>query len=197
MNQYSPKCNVFHLSSPTDIRNILKHLPSFQNKHLSKAIKTRLEKDNLVNNWIKIVGPRLAEHTRPLYIKDQKIIVAVDETKWMSVMQQNEKQLEKKINEFIKGRNKLSILSNQEKPKAMHKEKENNYALKLILGKMPSSDSPSPRASVIEPELDRETVVKIEGILSHIKNNEKLRQVFSNILVKYYTYNRNCEVNKK
>jgi len=79
----------------------------------------------------------------------------------------------------------------------LHKEKENSYALKLILGKIQSSDYPSPHASIIEPDLDRETVIKIEGILNHIKNNEKLKQVFSNILIKYYQYNQNCETNKK
>jgi len=102
MNQYYPKSNVSHPSFPTDIRNILRHLPCSQNKQLSKAIKTRLEKDNLVKNWVNIVGPKLAEHTKPLDIQNQKIIVAVDETKWMSVVQQNEKQLKKKIIEFIK-----------------------------------------------------------------------------------------------
>lgn len=195
MNQYYPKSNVSHASFPTDIQNILRQLPCSQNKQLSKAIKTRLEKDNLVKNWVNIVGPKLAEHTKPLDIQNQKIIVAVDETKWMSVVQQNEKQLKKKINEFIKLRNKRSIIGNQERVRALHKE--NSYALKLILGKMPSSDYPSPHASIIEPDLDRETVIKIEGIINHIKNNEKLKQVFSNILIKYYQYNQNREANKK
>jgi len=196
MNQYYPKSNISHASFPTDIRNILRHLPCSQNKQLSKAIKTRLEKDNLIKNWVNIVGPKLAEHTKPLDIQDQKIIVAVDETKWMSVVQQNEKQLKKKIKKFMKLRGKQSIIGNQEKVRALHKEEENSYALKLILEKMPSSDYPSPHASIIEPDLDKETVIKIEGILNHIKNNEKLKQVFSNILTKYYRYNQNCKANK-
>ena len=184
MNQYYPKSNISHASFPTDIRNILRHLPCSQNKQLSKAIKTRLEKDNLIKNWVNIVGPKLAEHTKPLDIQNQKIIVAVDETKWMSVVQQNEKQLKKKIKNFIKLRGKQSIIGNQEKVRALHKEEENSYTLKLILGKIPSSDypSPHPHASIIEPDLDGETVIKIEGIVNHIKNNEKLKQVFSNIL---------------
>ena len=199
MNQYYPKSNASHPSFPTDIQNILRQLPCSQNKQLSKAIKTRLEKDNLVKNWVNIVGPKLAEHTKPLDIQNQKIIVAVDETKWMSVVQQNEKQLKKKINEFIKLRDKRSIIGNQEKVRALHKEEENSYALKLILGEMPPSDyfSPHPHASIIETDLDRETVIKIEGILNHIKNNEKLKQVFSDILTKYYRYNQNCAANKK
>jgi len=159
---------------------------------VSKVIKNRLEKNNLVKNWANIVGLKLAEHTTPLDIQNQKIIVAVDETKWMSVVQQNEKQLKKKINEFLKLRDKQLIIDNQEKMRVLHKEKKSSYALKLILGKIPSSDYPSPHASIIEPDLDKETVIKIEGILNHIKNNEKLKQVFSNILTKYYQYNQNC-----
>jgi len=197
MNQYYPESNISHPCFPTDIRNILRHLPSFQNKQLSKAIKTSVEKNDLVKNWINIVGPKLAEHTRPLDIQNQKIIVAVDETKWMAVVLQNEKQLEQKINEFIKSKNKLSTLGNQKKPIILHREKENSYALKLILGKMPSSNHPSPDTSIIEPDLDKETVLKIEGILNRIKNNEKLKQVFSNILVNYYQCNRNGQANKK
>ena len=81
MNEFFSKSNIVHPSFPDDLRNILKHLPPFQNKQLSIAINTRLEKDRLVKNWVTIVGPKLAEHTMPLYIKDQKITVAVDESR--------------------------------------------------------------------------------------------------------------------
>ena len=189
MNEFFSKSNIVHPSFPDDLRNILKHLPPFQNKQLSIAINTRLEKDRLVKNWVTIVGPKLAEHTMPLYIKDQKITVAVDESKWMAEMQQNEKQIKQKINEFIKAENKLSHLFHQKKTKTSHK-KNTIYELQFILAKIPLTDYATPPTSAREHELDKETSIIIEGIVNHVKNNEKLKQVFSNILKNYYLSNR-------
>ena len=198
MNRYYQKFNASHSFFPTDIRSILSQLPCFQNKQLSKTIKARLEKDNLVKNWVKIVGPKLAEHTKPLSIRDQKVAVIVDEPKWMSVMEQIQKELTQKINEFIKLSSKQSISgNNQKRSETLLQKRKHSYTIKLTLGKIFSSVYPSPTVSIIEPDLDKEKKLKIEHILNHIKNNEKLQQVFYNIFVKYYQYNQNVKVNTK
>lgn len=197
MNNYYRESKLDYSAFPTDIRNILSQVHCFQNKQLSKSIKDRLEKDNLIKHWIKIVGPKLAEHTKPISIQDQKIIVAVDEPKWMFVIQQSKKQLAEKINEFIKFSNKRSVVDNQENSEALLKKQENTYTMGFILKKIPFSVYPSHNISIIKADLDREKIIKIEHILNPIKNNEKLKQVFHTILVKYYQNNQNSEVNKK
>ena len=192
MNKYYSKSTTTYPVCPINIRNILSQFSTFQNKQLSKTIKARLEKDDLIKNWIKIVGPKLAEHTNPLSIQDQKITVMVDEQKWIPVIQQNKNAIEKKINTFIIKK----LDKNNKKQNTLFRGQERGYELKLILGEIPSTVFPSTGTLIIEPVLDKEKMIKIERILTRLKNNKKLKQVFYNILIKYYQYNQICEESK-
>jgi len=134
------------------------------------AVNARLQKKALFKNWVKIVGPKLAEHTAPV-MQDQKLIVIVNEPRWMAALKQIEGILNKKVNEFLKSSKPID--------------------LELRLGKV-SSFRRSPTSSAIgNREISCEQAVRIENLLCPIKNNEKLKQTLKNVLVRHCHHNQN------
>jgi hypothetical protein len=156
--------------SPVDIYSILSKIPCLQNQGFMEAVKARLQKKALFKNWVKIVGPKLAEHTAPV-MQDQKLIVIVNEPRWMAALKQIEGILNKKVNEFLKSSKPID--------------------LELRLGKV-SSFRRFPTSSAIENrELTDEQAVRIENLLCPIKNNEKLKQTLKNVLVRHCHHDQN------
>ena len=135
-----------------------------------EAVNARIQKKALFKNWIKIVGPKLAEHTAPV-MQDQKLIVIVNEPRWMAALQQIKEILSKKVNEFLKSSRPID--------------------LELRLGKI----SPFPRthtsSAVGDRKLSSEQAAKIENLLCPIKNNERLKQTLKDVLVRHCHHNQN------
>ncbi len=156
--------------SPVDIYSILSKIPCLQNQGFMEAVKARIQKKALVKNWIKIVGPKLAEHTAPV-MQDQKLIVIVNEPRWMAALQQIEGILSKKVNEFLKSSRPID--------------------LELRLGKISSFPRPHTSSSIVVRKLTSEQAVKIENLLCPIKNNEKLKQTLKDVLVRHCHHNQN------
>jgi len=156
--------------SPTDIYSILSKIPCLQNQGFIEAVNARLQKKTLVKNWIKIVGSKLAEHTAPV-MQDRKLIVIVNEPRWMAALQQIEGILSKKVNEFLKSSQPID--------------------LELRLGKVSSFPRPHTSSAIVDRKLTSEQAIKIENLLCPIKNNEKLKQTLKNVLVRQCHHNQN------
>lgn len=156
--------------SPTDIYSILSKIPCLQNQGFIEAVNARIQKTSLVKNWIKIVGSKLAEHTAPV-MQGQKLIVIVNEPRWMAALQQIEGILSKKVNEFLKSSQPID--------------------LELRLGKVSSFPRPRTSSEIVDRNLTSEQTVNIENLLCPIKNNERLKQTLKNVLERHCHHNQN------
>ncbi|MEW5800532.1 MAG: DUF721 domain-containing protein [bacterium] len=161
------------IGAPATIYNILCTLPLLHNQGFMEAVKARLQKKALVKNWIKIVGPKLAEHTAPC-MQEQKLIVIVNEPGWMAALQQIEGILKRKVNEFLKSDQPVDI--------------------ELRLGKIPSFTRPYPYLSSAvkkKPEITSDQAARIEHLLYPVKNNEKLKKTLKNVLIRHCCHDQN------
>ena len=79
------------------------------NIRLSSKDLRGLQKRALVRNWAKIVGPQLAEHTKVATVHGQKLVVLVDESKWINALQQMKELLNEKVAEFFKVEQPINI----------------------------------------------------------------------------------------
>lgn len=156
--------------SPVAVYSILSKIPCLQNQGFMEAVNARLQKKTLVKNWVKIVGPKLAEHTIPL-MQDQKLIVIVNEPRWMAALQQIKGILSKKVNEFLKSSHPLE--------------------LEIRLGKISSFARIHSSSAIEDKKITSEQAVKIENLLGSIKHNEKLKQTLKNVLVRHCNHNQN------
>jgi hypothetical protein len=156
--------------SPVDIYSILSKIPCLQSQGFMEAVNARIQKKALAKNWVKIVGPKLAEHTAPV-MKDQKLVVIVNEQRWMAALQQIEGILSKKVNAFLKSSQPVT--------------------LELRLGKVSSFPRPHASSAIGSRELTSEQAVRIENLLCPIKNNEKLKQTLKNVLVRHCHHDQN------
>ncbi|MEW6379199.1 MAG: DUF721 domain-containing protein [bacterium] len=154
---------------PVNVVSILNKLPCLNGKGIMEAVNTRIQRKSLARNWIKIVGQKLAEHTAPITLQNQKLIVVVDDPKWMTALKQTEGIFRKKVNEFLKSDQPLSIELRLGK-------------ISPLLSRHPSSPKAKPEPA---PGLTAKQEERIESLLSPIKNNEKLKQTLKDILTRH------------
>ncbi|MCL6583577.1 MAG: DUF721 domain-containing protein [bacterium] len=156
---------------PPAISSILSKLPYLQNKRITEAIESQIQRQALRKNWIKIVGPKLSEHTAPLALQNHKLIVAVDEPKWMVALQQIEALLSKKVNEFLNASQPISL----------------ELRLKRVFPKpLPNLSSSSKVEAEQQPaKITAEREAEIDRLLGPIKNNDRLKQTLRGILIKH------------
>ena len=91
------------MSEGTPLKNILKEL-------ISELGKKEKEETDILKTWEKTVGEKGAKHTKPVFLKTQKLVVNVDNSPWLYKLTTEKSKLIMEFNKNLKKRDKIKQL---------------------------------------------------------------------------------------
>ncbi len=82
--------------------------PESLNLILGKLLKKRgwerkIKEFQALSNWPKIVGPKVAENSKPVRIEGKKLFVKVENSVWKNELIFMEKDIKEKLNKSVEG----------------------------------------------------------------------------------------------
>jgi len=88
---------------PTHLKSILKDV-------ISEFGKREREEHNILSAWEKAAGKKAVKHTKPLFIKEKKLVIGVSNSSWLYKLTTERRKLLKVLNAELKGKKEIGGL---------------------------------------------------------------------------------------
>lgn len=83
------------MSEPVHISDVLSRL--LKRKPFSK----RIEEQKALFCWDRAVGMEISKHTKPIYVRDGRLVVVTDDSVWMNELSLLKERIIEKLNSII------------------------------------------------------------------------------------------------